>query len=209
VFSILSRCKADARIACVVATSVYRRSARDVNLLSCLASRNQLMAPGAKKILIRANRRNLPDPLVKKLFALSGNKCAMPNCGARLVYTEIDAVRGIICHIEAASRLGPRYNAQQSDEDRYDYSNLIILCPNCHADIDKNPLKYTVDYLQSIKQQHESKFEKEPYQPPDNILNVMKISVKQDEFSLNNILRLFMIYFKLKDPKVLRLFLRQ
>jgi hypothetical protein len=126
----------------------------------------------------------------------------MPNCGVRLVYTEIDAVRGIICHIEAASRLGPRHNAQQSDEERDDYPNLIILCPNCHADIDKNPHKYTVDYLQSIKQQHESKFEKEPYRPPDNIINVMKISVNQDEFSLNNILRLFMIYFKLKDSKV-------
>jgi 5-methylcytosine-specific restriction endonuclease McrA len=163
------------------------------------------MAAEAKKLLVRANRRNLSSPVIKKLFALSGNKCA--KCRTRLVYTEIHAVKGIICHIEAASELGPRYNVQQTEEDRYDYANLIILCPNCHADIDKNPQKYSVEYLRSLKQQHEAKYEKEQYHPDDEIIHIMKVSINQDEFSLNNILRLFEIYFKLKDPSGKKFFI--
>src|SRR5215216_7628254 len=85
-----------------------------------------------KSLVTRVNRRKLSDSIIKKLFALSGNKCAMPNCGAQLVYKEINRIKGRICHIEAASKGGPRYNSSQSEEDRYDYLNLIILCPNCH-----------------------------------------------------------------------------
>jgi hypothetical protein len=92
-----------------------------------------------------------------------------------------------------------RYNAQQTEEDRHDYDNLMILCPNCHADIDKNPQKYSVGYLRNLKKQHEAKYEKKQYHPDDDITRIMKVSINQDEFSLNNILRLFEIYLKLND----------
>ncbi len=55
------------------------------------------------KKVTKANRKDISDPVVKKLFALSGNQCAMPGCEVRLVYEELEAVKGIICHIEAAS----------------------------------------------------------------------------------------------------------
>jgi hypothetical protein len=48
------------------------------------------------KILARANRRNLSDPVIKKLFALSGNKCAKPKCGIKLVYAKSHAVKGLL-----------------------------------------------------------------------------------------------------------------
>jgi hypothetical protein len=82
----------------------------------------------------------------------------MPDCGAQLVYVETNEVRRIICHIEAANEGGPRFNLLQGKEERHDYRNLIVLCPNCHTDIDKNPQKYTVGYLQRVKQRHEAKF---------------------------------------------------
>jgi hypothetical protein len=56
------------------------------------------------KLLMRANRKKLSDQTIKELFALTGNQCA--KCNIKLVYTEIHAVRGIICHIEAASSRG-------------------------------------------------------------------------------------------------------
>ena len=65
-----------------------------------------------------------------------------------MVYAEIHEIKD--CHIQAASELGPRYNPQQTEKERHGYANLIILCPNCHADIDKNPQKYSVEYLQNI-----------------------------------------------------------
>jgi predicted HNH restriction endonuclease len=86
-----------------------------------------------------------------------------------LVYAEIHEIKD--CHIQAASELGPRYNPQQTEKERHGYANLIILCPNCHADIDKNPQKYSVEYLQNLKQQHEAKYEKEQYHPDDEAID--------------------------------------
>jgi hypothetical protein len=34
----------------------------------------------------------------------------MPECGAQLVYTDANKIKGIVCHIEAASEGDPRYN---------------------------------------------------------------------------------------------------
>lgn len=89
---------------------------------------------------------------------MSGNQCAMLSCTVRLVYEKVDTVKGIMCHIEAASEGGPRYNPNQSEDERYDFKNLIILCPNCHKDIDTNPEKYTVGDIMLFKEQHESRF---------------------------------------------------
>lgn len=76
------------------------------------------------------------------------------------------------------------------------------MCPNCHTDIDKNPERYPVDYLQRIKQQHESKYAKNPYVFPQNMFEVLKISVNQDEFSFNKIVSLIKIYFELSNSSV-------
>ncbi|MPZ05704.1 MAG: hypothetical protein GEU26_04690 [Nitrososphaeraceae archaeon] len=154
----------------------------------------------------RVNRKKLPDPIVKKLFALSGNKCAIPTCNVQLVYEDTNMVKGIICHIEAASKGGPRYSQAQTEEERNDYHNLIILCPNCHTDIDKNQKKYPVEYLQKVKQQHESKFTKNPYMVPPNLFEMFRISVNQDEFSLNRVISLFKIYSELSNPSVKKSF---
>src|SRR4051812_1324970 len=60
--------------------------------------------------------------------------------------------------------------------------------------------------LLTVKQKHEAKFQKNPYQLPDSIIDILKISVNQDEFSLNNILKLFTIYFEIEDSKVRKYF---
>ena len=57
-----------------------------------------------------------------------------------------------------------------------------------------------------MKQQHEAKYGKEQYHPDDEIMRIVKVSINEDEFSLNNILRLFEIYFKLKDPSSKKFF---
>jgi hypothetical protein len=130
----------------------------------------------------------------------------MPDCRAKLVYDDIHEIRGVICHIEAASEGGPRYNPLQDEMQRDDYSNLIIFCPNCHADVDKNPDKYSPSYLRNIKKQHESRFLKNPYPVPDDIIRMWKVSVNQDEFSFNKIISLFEIYNKLNNDEVKKRF---
>lgn len=91
----------------------------------------------------------------RKLYLLSGNLCAFPNCSQRLVDDSGHFI-GEICHIEGANEGGERYNPYQTDEERRDISNLILLCPNHHK-ITNNEQTYTVNDLREMKRNHESK----------------------------------------------------
>ena len=62
-----------------------------------------------------------------------------------------------ICHIEAASSNGPRYNPNQTDDERRGFNNLILLCHKCHDMIDNNPNIYTVELLKKWKKNHQEK----------------------------------------------------
>ena len=68
-------------------------------------------------------------PAVKRLFAVSGNRCAFPNCPLPLVDQASGEVLGEICHIQARSPNGLRYNGDQSDADRHGFDNLILTFP--------------------------------------------------------------------------------
>ena len=64
-----------------------------------------------------------PTPaVIKRLFALSGNKCAYPGCHEKIV-DEHGTVIGEICHIEAAEEGGERYNVNSNDEYRRSFDN--------------------------------------------------------------------------------------
>lgn len=57
-------------------------------------------------------------------------------------------------HIIAHSPNGPRGNIPYSgNKDSYD--NLILLCPNCHTEVDDCPERYPVSFLREIKFNHE------------------------------------------------------
>jgi tetratricopeptide (TPR) repeat protein len=65
---------------------------------------------------------------------------------------------GEVCHIKAKSPDGPRYDAEQMDEERHGFGNLVLLCPTHHARVDGNPDRYTVEKLLEIKAQHEARY---------------------------------------------------
>ena len=77
-------------------------------------------------------RLDIKDSTLKKLFALSGNRCAFPGCAQAVVNEHGDLIAEI-CHLEAANEGGQRYNPAQCDEARRSFDNLLILCPN-HVD---------------------------------------------------------------------------
>lgn len=96
-----------------------------------------------------------PKPsTIKRLFALSGNRCAFPQCHLPIV-EDSGTVTGIVCHIKARSRGGPRFDPKQTDEDRHSFGNLMLLCARHSKVIDSEPKKFTVDLLCEIKQMHE------------------------------------------------------
>ena len=93
---------------------------------------------------------------IKRLFAVSGNRCAFPKCDVPLVDESSGKVTGKICHIKARKSDGPRYDPNQSDEERDAFENLLLMCPLHHDIIDSDPESYTVTRLKEIKDKHES-----------------------------------------------------
>jgi nucleoside phosphorylase len=102
-------------------------------------------------------RQKPTEKTIKLLFAASGGICAFPGCETRLVHPESRALLGEICHISAAAPGGPRYEPDQTDRERSQDKNLIILCPTHHNLIDKDQVTYTADILRTMKAQHEDR----------------------------------------------------
>lgn len=101
---------------------------------------------------------------MRQLYLLSGNNCAYnfqgEKCRQSLVSLDTGAFIGNICHIEAASPGGERFNINMTEDDRRKPENLILLCSNCH--IKTNDINiYTVDILKEMKAKHEKKFSME------------------------------------------------
>jgi hypothetical protein len=97
------------------------------------------------------------DSTIRKLFALSMNRCAFPDCPIEIIDHNTRTILGEICHIRAKSSGGPRYDAQQTSEERHAFENLILLCGSHHKKIDDktNLNLYTVEYLTKLKSAHE------------------------------------------------------
>ena len=93
----------------------------------------------------------------KKLYALSGNRCAFPDCENPII-EKSGTVVGETCHIKAKNKGGPRFDVNQSDEERHSYENLILLCRMHHRTVDDNPGIYSDELLPEMKKLHEAKF---------------------------------------------------
>lgn len=93
-------------------------------------------------------------PTLKALFARSKNQCAFPGCEAPIAESS-GTVTGEVCHIRALNIGGPRYDPNQTQEERNAASNLVLMCSRHHKIIDTEAAKFTVTRLQSIKRAHE------------------------------------------------------
>lgn len=96
-------------------------------------------------------------PTIKRLFAVSGNRCAFPDCSQFLIDQTSGKVIGEICHIKARSGGGPRFDSTQANTERNGFGNLVIMCPIHHQIVDADISTYTVERLLEIKQEHESR----------------------------------------------------
>lgn len=85
---------------------------------------------------------------------MSGNFCAFPGCNLPIVES-VGTITGEICHIKAKSAGGPRFDRDQTEVDRNDFDNLVLLCRRHHKVVDSEPNVYSVETLQEIKAIHE------------------------------------------------------
>jgi hypothetical protein len=92
------------------------------------------------------------DRDIKRLFALSCNRCAHPGCQTSIVQPS-GTNTGEIYHIKAKSPKG--YDPKQTNEERHAFANLILFCNVHHKIADSEPQRYTVELLQELKEMHE------------------------------------------------------
>lgn len=88
----------------------------------------------------------------------SGGYCAFEDCHVKLTVNGKESKSVIIgeaAHIYGENETAARYKAEMSEQERNAESNLIYLCPNCHTKIDKQEFDYSVDYLLTLKANHE------------------------------------------------------
>ena len=88
----------------------------------------------------------------------SGNRCA--KCRVELATdqkNDEDPISriGDIAHIKGNKPASARYDGSMDDVQRNGYSNLILLCKNCHTRIDDQPHEYTAEKLLRMKREHE------------------------------------------------------
>lgn len=102
--------------------------------------------------------RNIKGSTKRRLDTLSGNQCAAPACERPCIAKDGKSIISKICHIEAASPNGARYNPNMSNDERRHFDNLILLCDECHTMIDnkENESEYPVPLLKKWKKDHEA-----------------------------------------------------
>jgi len=99
---------------------------------------------------------NTKDILAKRV----GYRCSNPNCRKLTAGPQEDSSKainiGVAAHITAASKKGPRFDANLTPIERKSIDNGIWLCQNCAKLIDNDEIRYNQDLLLRWKELSES-----------------------------------------------------
>lgn len=128
---------------------------------------------------------------IKILWGRSGNRCAI--CKLEITPDGEIETTGEIAHIVSRSPDGPRGDDPLPLGKRDEYSNLILLCPNHHSEIDTYREKWPVSKLHDIKSDHEKWVSERlgegaiSYQPVDNSIFLESRKRSWQEFASTRI----------------------
>ena len=100
-------------------------------------------------------RQKLTEGDRRHIIAMSGGRC---NKCRKQLFLENEfgekARLGDDAHIVAASEDGPRGNSGLKATERASSANILLLCKNCHAEVDQQPEKYPTDALMQMRDEH-------------------------------------------------------
>lgn len=103
------------------------------------------------------------EKTIKLLWAAAGGRCSFSGCWERLCIHDAEEsspyTLGEMAHIKGKKLGSARHDASQTNKERDDYLNLILLCPTHHTLIDRkeNISQFPVDFLLDVKSKHESR----------------------------------------------------
>src|SRR5450631_3549113 len=94
-------------------------------------------------------RDDFPKPVIRTVGLRAGYVCSNPACRQPTSGPHSDpekfVLTGEAAHICAAAPNGPRYDANQSKEERRSASNGLWLCGNCNKLVDSDWAAWTAD----------------------------------------------------------------
>jgi hypothetical protein len=130
--------------------------------------------------------------VLRALFARSGNQCAFPGCTQPLINAKNKFIAQV-CHIEAASEGGERYNSNGDSEYRRSYENLLLLCYPHH--IETNDVdEYPVERLLQLKREHEQMFIKSDFKLDEAELYKLSFEMEKYWFDIDRLNKLDRIF---------------
>lgn len=101
-------------------------------------------------------RRILTASVKRQVAILSGYRCSFPGCDQNLMLDGSSFI-GEISSIEAVHSHGPRHNPSKNGDKLLEIDNYLLLCPNHHAIIDRQPEIYSTVWLKKAREDHLNK----------------------------------------------------
>ena len=101
---------------------------------------------------------DITERVARIVFSRAGNRCSFPNCNQVIAFKEESgeyANVGMLAHIKGDKPKAPRYDENQSEQERNSADNLILLCGTHHKIIDDQKEFYPVEKLIEMKRKHE------------------------------------------------------
>lgn len=140
------------------------------------------------------SKRNYTKKTTAMLFGLSAAHCTICNralCYDKYSHTNRNSAE--IAHIRAFSDLGPRADVTLSEEERNDISNLILLCGQCHSQIDQQIEDgiYTIEWLKCEKEKKEK-----------DIRNIMQCLTPGEAYCLKMVSPIHNIKINVDDKQI-------
>ncbi|RVH08713.1 SAVED domain-containing protein [Sinorhizobium meliloti] len=123
----------------------------------------------------------IPHKTQAQLWALAAGRCQFAGCNKLLIGDLIagkeDGKFGFIAHIVADSKKGPRGDEIRSPELASEISNLMLMCPIHHKEIDVDHVEdYPEDVLVAMKREHETRIEMVTDMDEDRAAHVLRFA---------------------------------
>lgn len=126
------------------------------------------------------SRKSIPEATRLKLWVKSAGRCQFKGCNKYVWHNGLTLSEGNfseVAHIIGAKEKGPR-GTEDSEELQIEYGNLMLLCRECHKEIDTNREQYPHNLLKEWKAEHEQRIEIQTSKIDDiNRSNVVVFSV--------------------------------
>ncbi len=114
-------------------------------------------------------RKSIPETVKLQLWVKSAGRCEFKGCNKPIWHNKLTLSAGNfaeMAHIIGSSKEGPR-GGEESEVLQVDFANLMLMCKDCHKEIDANPEKYSIQILKKWKAEHENRIEIQTSYPED------------------------------------------